>query len=311
MSIFGEFKINGNELVAIETGAAIPITPEFARDAWRIASFVWLINGLRATRVVRRREPRARISFFPKKPRSYYAIWPVCQLADVRIVDDPEEADLHFYFEDREFLTAPRQAPSAKPAFNVGCFDIRKSVVSRVFEETFGYKLSVDPSTHQGPLVEKSESNGKHDGRLIEGPVAEPKPGYVYQRNIENTFDGVEHIDIRTPVVGGKTTPYVFLKRRTRALRFTNDNHRVDLAATDAMLSAAEQQKIAAFARGMRLDFGGLDILRDRNDGRIYIVDANKTDMGPPAAMKSQDKLTAMRGLANAFAAMVDDALKQ
>ncbi|WDI30215.1 hypothetical protein PUV54_09605 [Hyphococcus flavus] len=311
MSIFGEFKINGNELVATETGAVIPLTSGFARDAWRIASFVWLINGLRATRIVRGREPRARISFFPKKPRSYYAIWPVCQLADVKIVDDPDEADLHFYFEDREFLTAPRVAPSEKPAFNVGCFDIRKSVVSRIFEETFGYALCVDPRTHQGDLVEKSESNGKHDGRLVSGPIGAPKPGYVYQRNIENTFDGVEHVDIRTPVVGGKTTPYVFLKRRSRDLRFTNDNHRVDLAATDAMLSREEQDKISAFARSMQLDFGGLDVLRDRTDGRIYIVDANKTDMGPPSAMRAQDKLTAMRGLADSFAAMVDDALKQ
>jgi len=112
-------------------------------------------------------------------------------------------------------------------------------------------------------------------------------------------------------VVGGKTTPYVFLKRRTRELRFTNDNHRVDLAAADAMLSREEQEKIAAFTRGMHLDFGGLDVLRDRHDGRIYIVDANKTDMGPPSAMRGQDKLTAMRGLADAFAAMVDKALTQ
>ena len=116
-------------------------------------------------------------------------------------------------------------------------------------------------------------------------------------------------MDIRTPIVGGKTTPYVFLKKRTRDLRFTNDNHRVDLAAIDAMLSRDEQQKIAAFAAAMRMDFGGLDVLRDRNDGRIYIVDANKTDMGPPSVMRSQDKLTAMRGLADAFAAMVDGAL--
>ncbi|WP_425409738.1 hypothetical protein [Hyphococcus sp.] len=310
MSIFGDFKINGNQLVATETGAAIPLTREFARDAFRIASFVWLINGLRATRIVRRREPRAKISFFPKKPRSYYAIWPVCQLADVKIVDDPDEADLHFYFEDREFLTAPRRSPTSKPAFNVGCFDIRKSVVSRIFEETFGYPLCVDPTKHDGPFVEKSEFNGKHDGRLISGPIAAPRPGYVYQRNIENTFDGVEHIDIRTPIVGGETTPLVFLKRRTRDLRFTNENHRVDLAAIDAMLSGEEQRRICEFAKAIRLDFGGLDILRDRADGRIYIVDANKTDMGPPAAMTAQDKLTAMRSLASAFAGMVDASLQ-
>ena len=309
MSVFGDFKIDGNQLVATETGAQIPLTPGFARDAISIASFVWLVNALRATRFVKGREPRARISFFPKKPRSYYAIWPVCQLADVKIVDDPAEADLHFYFEDREFLTAPRQTPTSKPAFNTGCFDIRKSVVGRVFKETFGYSLDIDPLMHQGPVVEKSEANGKHDGRIISCPIEIVKPNCVYQRVIENTFDGAEHVDIRTPIVGGKI-PYVFLKRRSRELRFTNENHRVDLVDTDAMLSPDEQQKIAEFARSMSLDFGGLDVLRNRDDGRIYIVDANKTDMGPPSAMRAPDKLKAMRGLADAFAAMVDDALK-
>ncbi len=311
MSIFGDFKINNNQIVATETGAQIPLNGDFARDALRIASFVWFVNALRATRMVRGREPRARISFFPKKPRSYYAIWPVCQLADVKIVDDPVEADLHFYFEDREFLTAPRMAPTGKPAFNVDCFDIRKSVVARVFEETFGYSLAIDPQTHAGLAVEKSELNGKHDGCKIECPIASPVPGQVYQRIVENTFDGEEHVDIRTPIVGGKTTPYVFLKKRTRELRFTNDNHRVDLAPIDAMLSREEQDQIARFASAMRLDFGGLDVLRDRHDGRIYIVDANKTDMGPPAAMRGQDKLTAMRALAEAFAGAIDAKLAQ
>lgn len=308
MSFFGEFKIVGNQLVATETGTQIPLTAGFARDVLRIGSFIWLVNALRATRIVKGREPRARISFFPKKPRSYYAIWPVCQLADVKIVDDADEADLHFYFEDREFLTAPRLAPSTRPAFNTGCFDIRKSVVARIFEEVFGYGLTIDPAAFSGTAVVKSEANGKHDGRLIQCPLPAAEPGMVYQRNIENTFDGAEHIDIRTPIVGGKI-PCVFLKRRTRALRFTNDNHRVDLVETDAMLSKAEQKKIAEFARAMSLDFGGLDILRDREDGRIYIVDANKTDMGPPSAMRGADKLAAMRMLADAFAAMVDERL--
>lgn len=309
MSFFGDFKINGNQLVATETGVAIPLNRSFAVDAFRIASFVWFINGVRATRAVRGAKPRARIYFFPRKPRSYYAIWPVCQLAGVKIVDNPDEADLHFYFEDREFLTAPRTTPTDKPAFNVDCFDIRKSVVARVFEETFGYSMSIDPTTHKGRAVEKSEANGKHDGRVVDCPIASPKPGHVYQRLIENTFDGDEHADIRTPVVGGKI-PFVFLKWRTRDLRFSNDNHRVTIAATDAMLSRDEQEKIAAFASAMRLDFGGLDVLRDRNDGRIYIVDANKTDMGPPSTLRSADKLTAMRGLASAFSALVDEKLK-
>lgn len=308
MSFWGEFKIVGNQLIATETGAQIPLTPGFARDVWRFASFIGIVNAVRASRVVKGREPRARISFFPKKPRSYYAIWPVCQLAGVKIVEDPAQADLHFYFEDREFLIAPRSAPSAKPAFNTGCYDIRKSVVARIFKETFGYELTIDPLTHKGPAVEKSEANGKHDGHIIQCPIERPKPGCVYQRIIENTFNGAEHVDIRTPVVGGKI-PCVFLKRRTRDLRFTNENHRVDLAETNTLFSTEEQQKIQQFTRAMSLDFGGLDILRDREDGRIYIVDVNKTDMGPPSAMPGADKLKAMRSLAGAFAEMIDEAL--
>lgn len=303
--MFSDFEINGNQIIAKETGAQIPLTRGFLRDVWRIASFIGIVHGLRAARMMRGREPRARISFFPRRPHSYYAIWPVCQLADVKIVDDPRDADLHFYFEDREFLTAPRSAPSNKPAFNIGCYDIRKSVVAKRFEEVFGYSLSIDPLTYCGRAVEKSEANGKHDGRIVECPVAEPARDLVYQRLIDNTFDGAEFVDIRTPIVGGKI-PFVYLKRRTREQRFSNENHRVDMVETGVMLSPAEQAKITEFAAAMSLDFGGLDVLRNREDGRIYIVDANKTDMGPPSALSGQEKLHAMRGLARAFAELVD-----
>ena len=173
----------------------------------------------------------------------------------------------------------------------------------------FGYGLAIDPTRHCGAAVVKSELNGRHDGRIIECPIAAPERDRVYQRLVDNTFDGREFVDIRTPVVGGKA-PFVYLKRRTRDLRFSNDNHRVDLALVDAMLSKDEQVKIADFTRAIGLDFGGLDVLRDREDGRIYIVDANKTDMGPPSALSAQDKLKAMRGIADAFAGLVDARMK-
>ena len=310
MAVFDEFKISGNQLIARETGAEIPLTTSFFKDVLRVGSFVGFIQALRATRAVKGREPRARISFFPRKPHSYYAIWPVCQLADIKIVNDPAEADLHFYFEDREFLTAPRQAPSNRVAFNIGCHDIRKSVVARVFEEVFGYSLAIDPQTYQGCAVEKSERNGTHDGRIVQCPITAPDRTRVYQRLIDNTYDGKEFIDIRAPIVGG-VVPFVYLKRRTRDLRFSNDNHRVDLVAADAVLSKDEQHKITEFAKAMALDFGGLDVLRNREDGRIYVVDVNKTDMGPPSALSGAGKMKAMRGLADAFAKLVDQQLSQ
>ena len=75
-------------------------------------------------------------------------------------------------------------------------------------------------------------------------------------------------------------------------------------------MSKDEQAKIGDFTQAIGLDFGGLDVLRDRGDGRIYVVDANKTDMGPPSALSAQDKLKAMRGIADAFACLVDERLK-
>jgi hypothetical protein len=44
-------------------------------------------------------------------------------------------------------------------------------------------------------------------------------------------------------------------------------------------------------------------VLRDAADGRLYIVDANRTDMGPPIALKLTEKLEATRLLARALSA--------
>ena len=56
----------------------------------------------------------------------------------------------------------------------------------------------------------------------------------------------------------------------------------------------------------MRLDWGGLDVLRHAGDGKIYIVDVNKTDMGPPLALPIKEKLSAVKTLGLALR----DALK-
>ena len=55
------------------------------------------------------------------------------------------------------------------------------------------------------------------------------------------------------------------------------------------------------------MDWGGVDVLRDRATGKIFIVDANKTDMGPPIALQLGHKLKATRRMAKAFAAAYID----
>ena len=55
----------------------------------------------------------------------------------------------------------------------------------------------------------------------------------------------------------------------------------------------------------MGLDWGGLDVLRDRVDGRLYVVDVNKTDVGPVIALSWTDKMRSMRLLGQAMDQLV------
>nr|QQZ51201.1 hypothetical protein JKL49_08855 [Phenylobacterium glaciei] len=48
-----------------------------------------------------------------------------------------------------------------------------------------------------------------------------------------------------------------------------------------------------------------MDILRDQPSGRIYIVDVNKTDVGPVIALSLRDKLASTEALAKALIALL------
>lgn len=106
--------------------------------------------------------------------------------------------------------------------------------------------------------------------------------------------------DLRTSTVGGKPV-CVFVKRREVTKRFLNTNTEVLLRTPEEVFSQAELDQISAFTREIGLDWGGVDVLRDRNDGKLYIVDANKTDMGPPIGRNLPDKIKATYMLRDAF----------
>ena len=93
----------------------------------------------------------------------------------------------------------------------------------------------------------------------------------------------------------------MFLKERPIDKRFANLNTRVRMTTTIECFSTEELSNIKAFCAAMQLDWGGLDILRDAKDGCIYIVDVNKTDMGPPLALSIKDKLSAVKTLGHAL----------
>jgi hypothetical protein len=109
-----------------------------------------------------------------------------------------------------------------------------------------------------------------------------------------------EVLDMRVPIINSGI-PLLYLKHRKVTERFQNTTTRTELAELGEHLSDAEQEQVLDFAGKMKLEYGELDILRDLDDRRIYIVDVNNTPFGPPANISNKQGEEAINILANAF----------
>jgi hypothetical protein len=291
-----DFRFGLTGVVVRKTGAHVPYSPSVLKQVSAWFAYFFAAQRIEPT------NPSFSIYFTPERARPWYLIWAVARAAGAKLAKDASQADVVMQFED---ATISPHAPPArlKPGarlINFGCTDVSKSTVARASNVAFGHSLAIDPTKHVGAAVEKSEINAAHDGRIVQCPI-QPLPGRVYQRVIDNRgLDPLLVEDLRTCTVGGKPV-CVFIKRREVTKRFLNTNVDVTLKAPEEVFSLQEREQIGAFAREIGLEWGGVDVLRDRSDGKLYIVDANKTDMGPPIALNLADKLKATRALAAAF----------
>ncbi|MBX9745378.1 MAG: hypothetical protein K2X34_00655, partial [Hyphomonadaceae bacterium] len=213
----------------------------------------------------------------------------------------PEHADAAFYFEDQTRATPP--APRHAKAFNFGVGDVSKSYVARVMEEAFGYPLAIDPATFAGEAVEKGEGNGVHDGRIVQCPLPRVE-GKSYQRVIKTEGADGWAYDLRTACVGRRPV-VVFVKQKPAVSRFSIQNTSVVVKTPEEVFSPAEIQQIERFCAAMQLDWGGLDVLREHESGRLYVVDVNKTDTGPAVVLSWKDRARATSLLSDALREMI------
>lgn len=292
---FGDFVVRGRTVSLASTGNSATIDRRLVGEVatWLIC---YLVVRLCALRHLGRR--RASIWFTPVVPHPRYLVRIAAIWAGIRLAPDAAGATVTFFFDDAttgEPLRDPR-------AINARCIDIRKSHVAAVFERVFGYPLAVDPTVWAGEAVEKSETNGRHDGRIVDCPTV-PRPGRVYQRLVDTVVAGVS-TDLRTHIAGGRVVA-VCVKRRAASARFLPPNTSASLRAPEAVFDAAEIALIEAFAAAMGADWAGLDVLRDRATGRVYVVDVNKTDAGPVIALPLSQKLRQIAILAGALTTML------
>ncbi|ESQ83919.1 hypothetical protein AEAC466_11360 [Asticcacaulis sp. AC466] len=298
-----DFEWREGRLGIRKTGIRLEITLALINEIILWAGYLALL-AVASLRTRLSSRPRPKLWFAPDVPRPWYLLRGTAIWAGFDTASSPMDAVAAFYFDDATHGDAPPAVGTMR--FNHGCTDISKSHVARVFEEVFGYPLIVDPTTTHGEIVEKSEKNGVHDGRIVMAPLA-PTPGCAYQRVVDTRGDDGCCHDLRTPCAGGDAV-VVWIKIKTPEGRFSINNRRAILADPADIYSAEERRLIRAFSLRIGLDWGGLDILRDRNSGRIYIVDVNKTDLGPVIALSWRDKIRSMNRLSRALKRLVEAA---
>jgi len=320
LSVLYHVAVDSRQEWVLDHGSSPPARRSLARKIRKSRSFRVQLLALLAARLARPRE-RARIDLecHPGVPHHKHVVWKVALYAGARLVPYREGGSpdaggrprLRLFWPDSLPAASGAGAPPAgwrSGALNARLRDASKRRVQQVFAEVFGYALAVDPTTHVGPCVAKSDRiNAAHDGRVVECPLADPDPDLAYERLIDNRADEGTVVDLRVPVLGGEI-PFVYLKRRPVGARFANHNIAVSVVPTDEALSAEERDRIGAFCRAMGLDVGELDVLRDAGDGRIYVVDVNRTPWGPPRPGRVADAVRAVRAYAAALARLAERA---
>jgi len=303
LSHFRGLKLRGNTIHVAQTGAAIKLDRSLARSAIAVLKLNSYIALMRLRRALSRKPSHGTIAFTPQIPGPWYNARLMSKFANLKITNDLASAQHIFMFDDSTYSTAADSLSynyRAK-AVNHKITDISKVNVGKIFETIFGYPLTIDPLIYHGEAVQKSDANGTHDGIIVNCPLTPTalKTGSAYQKLIDSTFNGSQSEDLRAAICFDEIA-LVFHKYKNIDKRFGTDYARVDICPPSQVFSQEECQKVIAFCKNIGLDFGAIDIMRDKEDGRIYIVDVNKTCM-PVLSLSLKDQIKAFKVISASF----------
>jgi hypothetical protein len=275
--------------------ASMPLPEKLSKDLLGLLGDAvrWLKNGGRLPRIIT----------YPDYPSKKTTIYKIAKALGFRLSNKPlSTSEAVLFFEDKTTKSSAKDAflRRQKRVLNLKCTDISKVKVDDVHQDIFKYNTFVDPATHQGKAVLKSDENAMHDGKIIECPQENLPADKVVQVVIDNTIDSTTVMDYRIALIG-QQLPVAYKKFKSMEKRFTNDVHRSELIDLDSFFSEEEQKLILKFAEAMELDFAEFDVLRDNVSGKMYIIDVNTTPYGPPAELPAADRSKAVQALSKAF----------
>lgn len=229
------------------------------------------------------------ILFHPQLPGWKTGIHNILINLEISITDNPSAPfTLAIFWEDRTFRRRRKKLDilqDTKKVINYHCTDISKEKVEEVFKQVFGYDLYVDPHATNNRILRKSNFNGRHDGKVIQGPVSERKKDFVYEKVLNNQINDNLFQDLRITYFNG-IIPLVSPRFHNKANRFGNTT-KATIEKVENHLTREELKLIRCFCTRLGLEYGDLDLIRNKNDQRLYVVDANPTPtIPPPSVMK-------------------------
>jgi len=259
-----------------------------------IRKFLIMINTILGIKV-------KTICFWPDKPITYDILFWICLINKYKVTNSLDErADIYMFWKDQTFHDSNLKTKFNPKLINLNCIDISKVHVGKVFHRVFGYEIEIDPTNYNGFCVQKNDLNAEHDGKIVKCPIEKKEIGFVYQKLINNQKDDNYIVDIRIPIFKDYI-PFVYLKYRNIDHRFLNTNDYAKIKILNNILTEDEIDKIIRFCQEIKLEYGELDVLRDNDNGKIYIVDANHCPSGPPNHLSIFSKISALKKLSQSF----------
>lgn len=252
------------------------------------------------------------ILFYPEMPEPDSVVYQLCEYLDFTLSNNPTQSfDIAFKYFDATFFSADLLdilADIRDVVVNAHSLDISKQTMGEIFAEVFGYAIAINPTQATGLGVSKSNINRLRDGQCLTLPIApaEVKSYLVYQKFIDAEQDG-QWLEYGVPIYDA-FIPTVLLQSRPSShatANFSDQFTNIQLVNVNNIFSEQEQQQLVTFAKKLGLDYGELDVLRDRHDGKIYVVDINNTPCEFPQNLTAATKKLLIKKLSDAFVPLI------
>ncbi|NJN73770.1 MAG: hypothetical protein HC799_13650 [Limnothrix sp. RL_2_0] len=249
------------------------------------------------------------VLFYPESPAPDSVVAQLCDRLGYKVSNNPTQRfDVAFKYFDATFFSAAmldELEPIHDFVINGKSLDISKQAIAQVFRIIFGYDLAVDPTKYEGKIVRKSNINALRDGEILEAPFMAIATEYVYQKFIDSEIAGTDtFIEFIVPICEQKI-PFVYQQQRNIAQRFEPENIQVEFKEPNEIFSDSELEKILNFAKNIGLDYGELDILRNKVDEKIYVIDVENTLRSFPDKLNNIQKDAAIELLSRTFLSLV------